>query len=52
MIKTIATEILVFGLWIFILARTILFQNTTDQLIEGLLLLIVLVFGNISYPKR
>jgi signal transduction histidine kinase len=44
-VKTIATEILVFGLWIFILARTILFQNTTDQLIEGLLLLIVLVFG-------
>jgi signal transduction histidine kinase len=43
--KTIATEILVFGLWIFILVRTILFQNTTDQLIEGVLLLIVLVFG-------
>jgi len=44
-VKTIATEILVFGLWIFILARTIIFQRTTDQLIEGILLLITIFFG-------
>ena len=44
-VKTIATEILVFGMWIFILARTILFQSTADQLIEGMLLLITVALG-------
>ena len=43
--KTIATEILVFGLWVFILVRTIFFENTTDQFIEGILLIITVVFG-------
>ncbi|MEI7777563.1 MAG: ATP-binding protein [bacterium] len=44
-VKTIAAEILVFGLWIFIIARIMLFQNTSEQLIEGLLLLVTVVFG-------
>ncbi len=44
-VKTISTEVLVFGLWIFILARTILFQRTIDQLVEGFLLLVTVVFG-------
>ncbi len=44
-VKTIATEILVFGLWIFILVRTILFVRSTDQIIEGMLLLVTIIFG-------
>ncbi len=44
-VKTIATEILVFGLWVFLLVRTILFVKTSDQIIEGVLLLITVVLG-------
>ncbi|MFA6571372.1 MAG: ATP-binding protein [Bacteroidota bacterium] len=44
-VKTIATEILVSGLWIFILVRTVMFEKRTDQLIEGILLLVTIVFG-------
>ena len=43
--KTVATEIFVFSIWIFILVRTIMIPVTTDQLTEGILLLITMVFG-------
>jgi len=44
-LKTIAAEILVFGLWAFLLVRTILFSTVSDQIMEGVLLAITVVLG-------
>lgn len=44
-IKTIATEILTFSLWVFILTRTLIATNTDDKLINGALLLVTIVVG-------
>ena len=44
-IKVIATEILIFILWIFILLRTILADTVEDQLINGGLLVMIIVLG-------
>ena len=44
-VKTIAAEILVFGLWAFLLVRTILFAQVSDQIIEGSLLAISVILG-------
>lgn len=43
--KVIITEMLMFILWIFIFMRTILSNNTEDQIINGSLLLIVVLIG-------
>jgi len=44
-VKVIATEILTFALWIFILLRTILSTNAEDQLVNGGILLVVIIAG-------
>ncbi|MGE5392649.1 MAG: ATP-binding protein [Candidatus Saccharibacteria bacterium] len=44
-LKVIATELLVYALCIFLMARVLLDRNTTDKMFDGLLLLVVLLFG-------
>ncbi|OGF68656.1 hypothetical protein A3H65_01725 [Candidatus Giovannonibacteria bacterium RIFCSPLOWO2_02_FULL_45_14] len=44
-IKLIATELLVFSLWIFLLVRIFLSDVLRDQLIDGSLLALVIFFG-------
>lgn len=44
-IKIIATELLVFGLWLFILIRTILADSAQDRLINAGLLFVTVVIG-------
>lgn len=44
-VKVIATEVLTFALWIFILLRTILANNLEDQLVNGGILVIVIIAG-------
>lgn len=44
-VKVISTEILTFSLIFFILVRTITSDNVQDQIVNGLLLLIVSIFG-------
>ena len=44
-IKVIATELITFALWVFILIRTILAENIQDRMIEGGLLLVTIVVG-------
>lgn len=44
-IKIIATELLVFALWIFILARTILSMTVEDQVVNGSLLSLMIITG-------
>jgi signal transduction histidine kinase len=44
-VKVIATELLVFALWIFILMRTIVATSMNDRIINGLLLLVMIVVG-------
>jgi signal transduction histidine kinase len=44
-VKVIATELLVFALWIFILMRTIVATSMNDRIINGLLLLVTIVIG-------
>lgn len=44
-IKVIATELITFALWMFILIRTIIADNTQDMIIEGSLLLLTIIVG-------
>ncbi|MFA5838497.1 MAG: ATP-binding protein [Candidatus Paceibacterota bacterium] len=44
-VKVIATEVLTFALWVFILLRTILANNLEDQLVNGGILIVVIVAG-------
>lgn len=44
-IKVLATELITFALWIFILIRTILAENTEEFLLEGGLFVITIIFG-------
>ncbi len=44
-VKVIATELLVFSLWIIILTRTVIAENLSDKLINGSLLLLTIVIG-------
>ncbi len=44
-IKVIATELVTFILWIFILIRTIIANSTQDMIIEGSFLLLTIIVG-------
>lgn len=44
-IRVIATELLTFALWIFILIRTLLATNPSEQIIEASLLVLTVVIG-------
>ena len=44
-LKVLLTELLVFTLWIFILVRTIITENSTEQLVNSGLLLLTIIFG-------
>ncbi len=44
-LKIIATELITFSLWVFILARTLIANTFRDQLINGSLFVIVVIFG-------
>ncbi len=44
-VKIIATQLLTFGLWLFILIRTLLATTTEEQLIDSALLVITIVVG-------
>ncbi len=44
-IKIIATELLVFSVWIFLLIRTLLAESWQERLIDGSLLVFVVFFG-------
>ncbi|MEK7609744.1 MAG: ATP-binding protein [Patescibacteria group bacterium] len=44
-IKVIATELITFALWIIILVRTLIADNTNDMFIEGSLLIITIAVG-------
>lgn len=44
-IKVIATELVTFGLWVFILIRMLIADDLQSMLIEGGLLLVMIVFG-------
>ncbi|MEK7574901.1 MAG: ATP-binding protein [Patescibacteria group bacterium] len=46
-VKVIATQILTFTLWVFILIRTLLADTPKEQFINGILLLVTLIFGNL-----
>ena len=43
--KVIATELLIFILWLFIFVRLLLSENYQDQIINGVLLVVTLVVG-------
>ncbi len=43
--KIIATELVVFALWIFVLLRTLVADNLQDQLINAIMLLLLIIFG-------
>jgi len=44
-IKVIATELLTFALWLFILMRLLLADNAEDQLTDGILLIFLILVG-------
>ena len=44
-LKVIATELLTFSLWIFLLIRSLLSQNTQEQIINGVLFAVTVVLG-------
>ncbi|MEW5907680.1 MAG: ATP-binding protein [Patescibacteria group bacterium] len=44
-IRVIATELLTFAIWIFVLVRLLLADNIQERLINGGLLLILIIFG-------
>ncbi len=44
-VKVVATELITFALWIFILIRTLIAENQQEMIIEGCLLLITIVVG-------
>ncbi len=44
-VKVIATELLVFSLWIIILIRTIISDTTTDLIINSVLFLVLVIIG-------
>ena len=44
-IKIVATQVLVFSLWIFILMRALIADNFQDRLIDASLLLLLIIFG-------
>jgi signal transduction histidine kinase len=44
-IKIIATELLTFGIWIFLLFRVLIGQTWRDKIIDGILLTLVIIFG-------
>ncbi|PIP86785.1 hypothetical protein COV42_01070 [Candidatus Campbellbacteria bacterium CG11_big_fil_rev_8_21_14_0_20_44_21] len=44
-IKVIATELLIFSLWLFILFRLLLTETLSDQITDGVLLLLLLAIG-------
>ena len=44
-IKIVATQLLVFSLWIFILLRALIADTLEDKLINGGLLILLLIFG-------
>src|SRR3990167_4740146 len=44
-IKVIATELLVFAVWVFLLIRTLLANTWQERLIDGSLLVLVVFFG-------
>lgn len=44
-IKVIAAELLTFGIWIFLLIRTLLSTTLQDKLLDGSLLVLVIIFG-------
>ena len=43
--RVIATELLVFSIWVFLLVRTILARSLQDALLDGGLLVLVIFFG-------
>ena len=44
-VRVIATELLVFSIWVFLLVRTILARSLQDALLDGGLLVLVIFFG-------
>lgn len=46
-VKTIATELLIFSLWIFILIRALIATNLAEKLLNGGLLLVTVVIGTL-----
>ena len=44
-IKVIATELITFVLWIFILIRGLIAENLQEMLVEGILLIVTIVVG-------
>jgi signal transduction histidine kinase len=44
-IKVIATELLTFGIWIFLVIRLLLNQDLQGRIIDGVLLALVILFG-------
>lgn len=44
-IKVLTTELITFVLWIFILVRTVIADNTQDMIIEGVLFILTVIFG-------
>ena len=44
-VKTIATELLAFSLWVFILIRTLVATSFTDKILNGGLLLVTVIIG-------
>jgi signal transduction histidine kinase len=46
-VKIIATQLLVFSLWIFVLLRMLIADNLQDQIVNASLLLFLLIFGSL-----
>ncbi len=46
-IKVIATELITFTLWIFILVRTLIANSLEEMILNGILLVIMVVFGTL-----
>ena len=44
-IKVLTAELLTFGIWIFLLVRTLLTTNWIDRLVDGGLFVLVVIFG-------
>lgn len=44
-IKTITTELITFGLWVFIFIRTLLSETTQERVVNGSLFIIMIIFG-------
>jgi signal transduction histidine kinase len=46
-VKVIATELITFALWIFILVRTLIAQTTSERIIDGVLFFITVIVGTL-----